>query len=292
MSAPKITDTVKIETAAVTEDSYEVNAAEVALDTTGKAKKHNLTQDKSMRRIGSLFFFFKSVCLCVRASAHFSIAAVIIFLLLICSWTAQWVAFAIPYWRGDQYHVGGLFEICGDRDFIFNNVTNRIYPTIKTNWTCQPFADYVDNFQQLFAAQPDSDWYIQSGAAKKMIVVSRWFEALTTSMDMIFGVTTIWAVVYPHVDFAQQKKNMIFALIGIILTPSFAVIDSFIQNSYWASIGVGIFNTNVQTFLYASGDISWISSAIDFALQAGFLIWGVRRHYLRHQAGDTSIAIV
>ncbi|KAJ3120188.1 hypothetical protein HK100_012903 [Physocladia obscura] len=245
MSTPKVSDTSKIETAAVTDDSYEVNAAEVALDTTGKAKKHNLTQDKSMRRIGLL-----------------------------------------------NYHVGGLFVICGDRDFTFNNATNRIYPSIKTNWTCQPFTDYVDNFQQLFAAQPDSDWYVQAGAAKKMIVVSRWFEALTTSMDMVFGVTTIWAVVYPHVDFAQQKKNMIFALVGIILTPSFAVVDSFIQNSYWASIGVGIFNTNVQTFLYASGDISWISSAIDFALQAGFLIWGVRRHYLRHQAGDTSIAIV
>ncbi|KAJ3074911.1 hypothetical protein HDU98_009880 [Podochytrium sp. JEL0797] len=221
--------------------------------------KHTLTNDKVMIR-----------------------TAIVVFVLLCLSWSAQWAAFIMrechishavsvdvdptthfnhptAYWRGDQFHVGGLFQICGDRDFTYNATTSRIYPTIHTDWNCVSFEAYVDKFQTLF---PDhnSDWYVQAGSAKK--------------------------------DPKQQKKNMIFALIGICLTPSFAVIDSFIQNSYWASIGVGIFNTDIQTFLYASGDISWVSSAVDFALQVGFLIWGIRRQYVKHLNGDTTIAIV
>ncbi|KAI9329192.1 hypothetical protein BDR26DRAFT_1011877 [Obelidium mucronatum] len=131
-----------------------------------------------------------------------------------------------------------------------------------------------------------SDWYVQAGSAKKLIVVSRWFECLTTSFDMVFGTTTIWAVVYPHVDRKIQKTNMMIALIGVLLTPSFCLIDSFVQNSYWASIGVGIYEKDVQKFLYASGDISWISTFIDFCLQIGFLIWGTRKQYLLAQGGD------
>ncbi|KAJ3283973.1 hypothetical protein HDU79_008616 [Rhizoclosmatium sp. JEL0117] len=211
--------------------------------------------------------------------------SIIIFFLLCCSWSAQWAAFALPYWRGDDYHIGGLFQICGDRDFIYNPNTTNIVPGPPYPWKCEPFDDYVTRFQSIFPRQ-DMEWYVQAGSARKLIVVSRWFEALTTAMDMVFGATTIWAVIYPNVDPKQQRRNMVYALIGICLTPTFAVVDSFIQNSYWADIGVGIFNQNIQTFLYASGDISWISSAVDFALQIGFLIYGIRRQYVLAAQGD------
>ncbi|KAJ3074912.1 hypothetical protein HDU98_009881 [Podochytrium sp. JEL0797] len=248
----------------VEQQPHEITDEEIRAET----HKHTLTNDKVMIR-----------------------TAIVVFVLLCLSWSSQWAAFIMPYWRGDQYHIGGLFQICGNRDFTYNATTSRIYPTIKTEWNCKSFEEYVDKFQTLF---PDhnSDWYVQAGSAKKLIVVSRWFEAITTAMDMVFGVTTIWAVVYPHMDPKKQRTNMIFAIIGICLTPSFAVIDSFIQNSYWASIGVGIYNTDIQTFLYASGDISWIASAVDFALQLGFLIWGIRRQYVKHLNGDTTIAII
>ncbi|KAJ3140930.1 hypothetical protein HK100_008112 [Physocladia obscura] len=187
---------------------------------------------------------------------------------------------------GDEYHVAGLFQVCGDRDFTYNNVTDRIFPTIHHNWTCQSFDDYVSNFQLLFVNFPDSDWAIQAASARKLIYVSRVFEALTTTMDMIFGVTTIWTVIYPNVNKKQQIRNMKFALVGVILTPVFCIADTFIQNSYWAAIGVGLYNTGIQTFLYASGDISWISSACDFVFQAGFLVYGVRKQHLLARSGD------
>ncbi|KAJ3075557.1 hypothetical protein HDU99_001509, partial [Rhizoclosmatium hyalinum] len=187
--------------------------------------------------------------------------------------------------RGDDYHIGGLFQICGDRDFIYNPNTTDIIPGPPYAWKCEPFDEYVTRFQSIFPRQ-DMEWYVQAGSARKLIVVSRWFEALTTALDMVFGATTIWAIIYPNVDPKQQRLNMVYALIGICLTPTFAVVDSFIQNSYWADIGVGIFNKNIQTFLYASGDISWISSAIDFALQIGFLIYGIRRQYVLAAQGD------
>ncbi|KAJ3117179.1 hypothetical protein HK100_000884 [Physocladia obscura] len=173
----------------------------------------------------------------------------------------------------DKYHTGGLFQICGDRYFTYNNVTSKINPTIVTDWHCDPFNDYVDRFLELFVNYPDSDWAIQARAAKTMIVVSRVFEATTTVMDMIFGATTIWAVIYPNVDSRQQRKNMVYAIVGIILTPTFCLVDGFIQNSYWGSIGVGIYNTDIQSFLYISGVavafvliISWTTHWVGYAL--------------------------
>ncbi|ORY41832.1 hypothetical protein BCR33DRAFT_767233 [Rhizoclosmatium globosum] len=86
-----------------------------------------------------------------------------------------------------------------------------------------------------------------------MIVVSRWFEVTSTSLDMIFGVTTIWAIVYPHIDRKKQIRNMQFALVGILLTPTFTLLDSFIQNTYWAMIGVGYFEKRgIQNFFLVS----------------------------------------
>ncbi|KAJ3021004.1 UNVERIFIED_CONTAM: hypothetical protein HDU68_009870 [Siphonaria sp. JEL0065] len=256
-------------TATVTEAKQNDQALEVIelkhdsdVEEVEKPKKHQLTKDKMLIRW-----------------------AIIIFVLLCCSWAAQWTSIVIPYWRGDEYHVGGLFQICGNTKFTFDPVTKQIHPNRPHEWRCEKFEDYVDDFRTIFPDQ-NSEWYIQAGSAKKLIVVSRWFEALTTSFDMVFGATTIWAVIYPAVDPKQQKKNMIYALIGIILTPSFAVVDSFIQNSYWDSIGVGLFNKNIQTFLYAAGDIAWISSALDFGLQLGFLVFGIRRQYALARQGD------
>ncbi|ORY21575.1 hypothetical protein BCR33DRAFT_861946 [Rhizoclosmatium globosum] len=206
------------------------------------------------------------------------IVGTIIMMFLLClSWSAQWASFALPYWRGDKYHTGGLFQVCGNTEFRYDPATTDIYPDTTHEWRCEPFEQYVDRFQQLFKDYPTGDWYVQAGSAKKMIVVSRWFEALTTSMDMFFGVTTAYVVVYPHSDPDKQTKNLKLALIGVLLTPVWTICDQFIQMAYWNSIGVGIFNHEVQTYLYASGDISWISSVIDLILQVSCLAFGVRR---------------
>ncbi|KAJ3026738.1 UNVERIFIED_CONTAM: hypothetical protein HDU68_005164 [Siphonaria sp. JEL0065] len=244
------------------------------------APKHQLTKDKYLIRACELL-------LSVDDTLYQQIynSAIIIFVLLMCSWGAQWASIILPYWRGDKYHTGGLFQICGNTDFRFDNETTNIYPGETYAWRCDSFEDYVDRFQSIFPDK-NSDWYVQAGAAKKLIIVSRWFESLTTSFDMVFGVTTIWAVVYPAVDKTVRKQNMRFALIGVLLTPSFAIIDTFVQNSYWEAIGVGTFNTDIQTFFYASGDIAWISTFMDFCLQLGFLIIGVRRQYVLAQQGD------
>ncbi|KAI9329194.1 hypothetical protein BDR26DRAFT_31648 [Obelidium mucronatum] len=104
---------------------------------------------------------------------------------------------------------------------------------------------------------------------------------------MVFGTMAIWAVVFTHTLTRKfRKRNMIGAVVGCMLPPAFALVDSFIQNSYWDAIGVGFFNDDIQTFLYASGDIAWVSTSIDFALQIGFLVYGVRRQYILAQQGD------
>ncbi|KAJ3297030.1 hypothetical protein HDU79_004873 [Rhizoclosmatium sp. JEL0117] len=215
-------------------------------------------------------------------------AAIGVFLLLCVSWSFQWASIIIPAWRGDRYHTGGLFEICGNTDFQLDNKTLALVPGPSYPWKCEPFNDYVDRFAKIYDGVNTGQLNAQYQAlnAKKMIVVSRWFEIISTSLDMIFGVTTIWAVVYPHVEREKQKMNMKFAIIGVLLTPTFTIIDSFIQNSYWGFIGVGVFEHSVNSYLYISGDMNWISSFSDFILQLGFLAWGVRRQYQLAQGGN------
>ncbi|KAJ3061581.1 hypothetical protein HDU99_005513, partial [Rhizoclosmatium hyalinum] len=43
---------------------------------------------------------------------------------------------------------------------------------------------------------------------------------------------------------------------------------------------------SVNSYLYISGDMNWISSFSDFILQLGFLAWGVRRQYQLAQGGN------
>ncbi|KAJ3073206.1 hypothetical protein HDU99_002012 [Rhizoclosmatium hyalinum] len=218
------------------------------------------------------------------------IRVAILFVFLLCvSWSVQWASVIIPAWRGDEYHRGGLFEICGNCDLQLNKTTLELYPGPLYDWKCEPFDVYVDRFAKIYdgvdTGKLNAQW--QALNAKKMIIVSRWFEITSTSLDMIFGITTIWAVVYPHVDRNQQIKNMQFAIVGILLTPTFTLMDSFIQNTYWAMIGVGVFEKGgIQNFLYASGDMNWASSFTDFVLQLTFLIWGVRRQYILAMQGD------
>ncbi|KAJ3065017.1 hypothetical protein HDU99_004297 [Rhizoclosmatium hyalinum] len=206
-------------------------------------------------------------------------SAIVVAMLLCISWSFQWASIILPAWRGDQYHTGGLFQICGNTDFKFNATTSDIYPGEIYPWKCEPFDDYVDRFSSIFPNK-NGDWYVQAQSSKRMIVVSRWFEITSTSMDMIFGITTIWAVVYPNTNRKKQEKNMQFALIGVLLTPAFTLVDTFIQNSYWEAIGVGHFEKGgIQSFLYTAGNMNWASTAMDFFLQIGFLGWGIRKQY-------------
>ncbi|KAI8622627.1 hypothetical protein BC830DRAFT_268163 [Chytriomyces sp. MP71] len=138
-------------------------------------------------------------------------AGVVVFCILFCSWTAQWVrlslnqvagkplnfcllqtAFALPYWRGDQYHTGGLFQICGTQDLKYLESNHSLVPDPSPNAThpyrCQSIHAYADDLAS-WACIKDSTNDVCQGSKLLVgqITMSRWFEALTTTLDMIFG---------------------------------------------------------------------------------------------------------
>ncbi|KAI8618777.1 hypothetical protein BC830DRAFT_1107189 [Chytriomyces sp. MP71] len=199
--------------------------------------------------------------------------AIGVFFILLCSWIAQWTAFALPHWRGDKYHSGGLFQVCGTQDLAFDPnvdalVPNKTAGAIReyrcqsiqeyaedlTLWTCNaayfvPFTKknattrrppttteglptavptlgrrgmrekQVENGDNTFNAT-DNDFCAASKLFAEQIVVSRWFEAATTVMDMLFGTTTIGFMLFPDPSPKKSMRNGLFALIGIFLVQS------------------------------------------------------------------------
>ncbi|KAJ1545498.1 hypothetical protein HK405_007889 [Cladochytrium tenue] len=211
---------------------------------------------------------------------------------LLLSWTAQWVAYGLPYWRGDDYHHGGFFQVCGTTDLYFNasakNGAGEIYPNLTSVHpeTCIPTKQYCDDFYNMLldgVAQYNGDlnkvsiWLSQAEQAFPRILSSRAFEALGTLFSMIFGTTTIMMVILPTTSPRVNNINGVIALIGIFLTPWFALIDLFISINTWDYIGVGYFDTNGVTFLYVGGQLAIATSIFDFLVQFAFLWWGARR---------------
>ncbi|KAI8618058.1 hypothetical protein BC830DRAFT_32158 [Chytriomyces sp. MP71] len=182
------------------------------------------------------------------------------FIVLFCSWTTQWVAFALPYWKADKYHNAGLFTVCSHVEWEFVNVT-RIYcpekndpnfatyqcfdPSIPGAFIettqelqpgspiekCQSINDYVDDFKKLVCVPPyESQHYcFYAENSKRYIIRSRWFEAISTCLDMTFGITTLIFMIWPDKEPKKNVRNGIIALIGIFLTPWPTVIDLLLQ---------------------------------------------------------------
>ncbi|KAI8618926.1 hypothetical protein BC830DRAFT_1216307, partial [Chytriomyces sp. MP71] len=76
------------------------------LDSQGNAVTGGLTKDMTIRWVGFIAF-----------------------IILFSSWTTQWVAFALPYWKSDKYHNAGLFSICSHAEWEFVNVTRIMCPS-------------------------------------------------------------------------------------------------------------------------------------------------------------------
>ncbi|KAJ1545499.1 hypothetical protein HK405_007890, partial [Cladochytrium tenue] len=211
---------------------------------------------------------------------------------LFVSWTVQWVAYGLPFWRGDDYHHGGFFQVCGTTDLYFNasanNGAGEIYPNLTSVHpeTCVPTQQYCDDFYNMLVAGVElfdgnwdktSLWREEALQAFPRILSSRAFEALGTLFSMIFGTTTIMMVILPTTSPRINNINGVIALIGIFLTPWFALIDLFISINTWDYIGVGYFNLNGVTFLYVGGQLAIATSIFDFVVQFSFLWWGSRR---------------
>ncbi|KAJ3015399.1 UNVERIFIED_CONTAM: hypothetical protein HDU68_012754 [Siphonaria sp. JEL0065] len=109
--------------------------------------------------------------------------------ILLCSWTAQWIAFAMPYWRGDQYQTAGLFQICGTNDYVYKNVTRpnaesitdvELAPGPTHPFQCQTIAEYIEGFKKAVCVEPYRERsYCQDsskGEVLEQILVSRYFE--------------------------------------------------------------------------------------------------------------------
>ncbi|KAJ1552413.1 hypothetical protein HK405_011419 [Cladochytrium tenue] len=210
---------------------------------------------------------------------------------LLVSWTAQWVAYVLPFWRGDSYHHGGFFQVCGTVDFYFNASANEGLGQLSLNLShphpevCVPTQQYCDGFYDMLldgialaGERPAKyeGWLEEAAGAFPRILASRAFEALGTAFSMIFGTTTLMMVVLPTTSPRINNINGVIALIGIILTPWFAAIDLFISVSTWDWIGVGLYSDS-HNVLAAGGQLAIGTSIFDFLVQFSFLLWGSRR---------------
>ncbi|KAI9330186.1 hypothetical protein BDR26DRAFT_871698 [Obelidium mucronatum] len=258
------------------------------IDRAGNVVDGKLTKDKLIIRVGA-----------------------VVLLILMCSWVAQWTAFVLPNWRGDDFHTGGLWQICGHNDFEYKNITQtwckspatgvdvlcgpssdplhsrnitdvKLIPGPRREYKCQSIGDYIEDFKKVVCVEPYMDRsYCQDSQNDEVvtqIIVSRWFEAATTCLDMVFGISTLVFMLWPDKDPKKSRRNGLFALIGIILTPWFCFIDLFIQNKYWSRIGVGAFIKSDLEFLDVGAEIGIVTSTVDMVVQFAFLSWATRRH--------------
>ncbi|KAJ3308833.1 hypothetical protein HDU76_003801 [Blyttiomyces sp. JEL0837] len=241
----------------------------VILDQDGNPiKSHTMTKDKKIR-------FW----------------AVVVLIILVISWGSQWAAFALPYWRSDKYHNGGLFQICGNYDWVDIDVkayggAGDLIAQDRGYYKCQTIHEYMDtflNFTCSFNGPEEQDfrrkWCLGDGRfAEQRIGISRWFEATSTSMSMFFGITTLWLIVFPNKDPKICSNNGVFALIGIFLTPWLCVIDFFISVNFWDEIGVGFYDKDPHNFLAVAGQTLIGCTFVDLVVQLSFLRWGIYRH--------------
>ncbi|KAJ3002989.1 UNVERIFIED_CONTAM: hypothetical protein HDU68_005922 [Siphonaria sp. JEL0065] len=198
--------------------------------------------------------------------------------IMMLSWAAQWVAFALPYWKGDQYHHAGLFQVCGNTDFIYNPSIGDIEPgPQKAIWTCEPIEEYADRFISTFDNHTDraaTEWKSNARHAKGLFAVSRWLEALSTAADMVFGLYSLHVIINPTNDDRQNARNWYYAAAGVSLAPLLAIIDSTLCYANFSLIGIGRFNYDRQTLFWFSGDVLYIGTGLDVFLQFLFLYWG------------------
>ncbi|KAJ3281134.1 hypothetical protein HDU79_011055 [Rhizoclosmatium sp. JEL0117] len=220
---------------------------------------------------------------------------IIVGIWLVISWAAQWSMFFLPYWRMDEYHHAGLFQVCGTADIQFNptyfDSGGAGNLTIKSTHdaVCVSVEDYVNDF--LVKVKPDPNrplpsdrWYNNASGALSHILMSRWLEAFGTVFDMIFGVGTLLLIMRPAADERVEARNAAITVAGIVIMPWFPVFDILLSFSYWEIIGVGYFSKlayvssdSTSNFTMAGPVVSLFTSWFDFVIQIMFLSWGLMR---------------
>ncbi|KAJ3006468.1 UNVERIFIED_CONTAM: hypothetical protein HDU68_004044 [Siphonaria sp. JEL0065] len=214
---------------------------------------------------------------------------------LVLSWVAQWAMFALPYWRADQYHTAGLFQVCGTATVQFNptfaDASGPGNLTIKANHpqTCQSVEDYAASFLEMVKPdplnpKPSDRWYNNAKDALPHIQASRYLEAVGTVFDMVFGVGTLLLIMRPAADERVEARNAAITIAGIVIMPWFPVFDILISFSYWDQLGVGYFqklsydSTNsLSNYTIMGPIVSLFTSWSDFVVQLLFLAWGLKR---------------
>ncbi|KAJ3072366.1 hypothetical protein HDU99_002207 [Rhizoclosmatium hyalinum] len=211
-----------------------------------------------------------------------TVAAIVAFILIV-SWTAQWVAFALPYWKGDEYHTAGLFQACGNTDLVYDPKSTQLQPGPLYSWKCEPIDDYADRFianLEKFQMYDAAKRYLdEAKQGKPLITVSRYLEASSTAADMYFGLFSLYLIVYPKMDDRINARNWYLAVFGVSLAPALCIIDSVLTFDNFKKLGVGLFNFDQQTSFYFSGDAIWVCTAIDIFLQYFFLYWAAKYQY-------------
>ncbi|KAI9339101.1 hypothetical protein BDR26DRAFT_862632, partial [Obelidium mucronatum] len=219
----------------------------------------------------------------------------IVGLWLFFSWIGQWAMFALPYWRADQYHTAGLFQVCGTADFQFNpkysDTAGAGNLTIKSKHphSCQSVEEYTASFLEMVAPdpknpQPSDRWYANAKDALPHIQASRWLEAIGTLFDMCFGVGTLLLIMRPAADERVEARNAAITVAGIVIMPWFPVFDILISFSYWDQLGVGYFqslqyesSSSLSNYTIMGPIVSLFTSWSDFVVQLWFLGWGLKR---------------
>ncbi|KAI8622648.1 hypothetical protein BC830DRAFT_269829 [Chytriomyces sp. MP71] len=123
----------------------------------------------------------------------------------------QWVMFALPNWRGDQYQTAGLFQVCSTVDLQFNPTfsdasgAGNLTIMATHEYTCQSVESYVNAFLEMVKPDPNhprpSDrWYTSAAGALPHILASRYLEAAGTALDMVFGIGSVLLIMRPNKD--------------------------------------------------------------------------------------------
>ncbi|KAI9329157.1 hypothetical protein BDR26DRAFT_872780 [Obelidium mucronatum] len=144
-----------------------------------------------------------------------------------------------------------------------------------TNWTCTSVDAYADKMALLYTNYPDR--LAELLHAKYLIKVSTILEAASTGVDMLFGFSTIWAIMYPNANSRAQLHSIYFCVFGVLLAPALCIVDMVFQFHYWEVLGIGAFNYNSQSGFWFSGDVTIVATAVDVIVSLWFMDWGVKR---------------
>ncbi|KAJ3317634.1 hypothetical protein HDU76_001107 [Blyttiomyces sp. JEL0837] len=179
--------------------------------------------------------------------------------ILIISWAVSFVAFAIPYWRGDQWNHGGLFQICGTGDVILDPtigggaggwVINNTHPL-----QCKSLNEYCDRIlkvtEPLLKIENGYYSHFHNDAARACteIHAGLYLEVLRISLSIFAGIGTFYFICFPTPDPKRASTT-----------------------------GVGYFDKSSQAYMGVSSQLVVATMTVDVFVQYLYLRWGTFRN--------------